>query len=111
MSDTVQTLEMQVHRLKEENRRIKRENNLSRALINAMDFPVVMIDGTGTVLNFNRRAADRFNLRQEQGETVRIWEKLTASACSQWEKDAGFCRKERFSQAPAPAGPGESSGI
>ncbi|MCF8045762.1 MAG: PAS domain-containing protein [Desulfarculaceae bacterium] len=97
MTDTIQTLEMQVHRLKEENRRIKRKNDLSRALINAMDFPVVMIDGTGTVLNFNRRAADRFNLREEQGETVRIWEKLTASACSQWEKEIVKSIKENDS--------------
>ena len=85
--NTIQTLEMQVHRLKEENRRLKRENELYRAMVDAMDFPVVMIDGTGTVLNFNRRAAERFDLQEDEMGEVLIWDKLTASACIQWEKE------------------------
>jgi len=87
LTDSIQTLELQIHRLKEENRLLKRENGLFCALINAMDFPVVMIDGTGTILNFNSRAAERFAIQEDERQTVRIWEKLTTSACSQWEKE------------------------
>lgn len=85
--NAIQKLETKIHRLKEENKLLKRENELFRAMADAMDFPVVMINGTGNVLNFNRHAAERFSLHDDEPGEVTIWEKLTAFACTQWKKE------------------------
>ncbi|MFO7752495.1 MAG: ATP-binding protein [Desulfobacteraceae bacterium] len=90
-------LEMRIHDLEKENRLLKQENELSAALVNALDFPVIMIDGAGTLLKANRFAKERFNIQANDLKNLLIWDKLSQAASGQWEREIVKSIKESTS--------------
>jgi PAS domain S-box-containing protein len=73
--------------LKQEISDINLEKELHETLINAVDDPLFLINGSGILLKANAAAMERYGFQKEDLFHGSIWERLTASVAKEWQEE------------------------
>ena len=93
--DKAAALELKNIALKQDVLEINLEKELHETLINAVDDPLFLINGSGVFLKANAAAMERYSLKNNDLYHRTIWERLPSCVAKEWKEEIAKVIRKR----------------